>query len=152
MRRVRQLAVLVFLAGSAAPAWAWQSCSTECSRYEEGDCVEHTQTCTEVSPPPAESFGAIAYGRTSGAYGFSYSWPSRAKAENVALNNCGTHGDDCEIMVWFDRKCGAVAAGQGSSAWWGLGDTDGQARAAALDKCANDGGEDCEVKVSRCSR
>ena len=153
MRRVRELALFGVLLGWAAPAWAWQSCSTECSRYEEGDCVEHTQTCTEETPPPpAESYGAIAYGRTSRAYGFSYSWPSRAKAESVAMNNCGQHGDDCEVMVWFDRRCGAVAAGQGSTAWWGLGNSDGQARADALDKCANDGGEGCEIRVSQCSR
>ncbi len=155
MRRVGGLAssfgVLLRL---AAPAWAWQSCSTSCSMYQDGDCIEHTQTCTEEGPPaaPAESYGAIAYGRTSRAYGFSYSWPSRAKAESIALNNCGQHGDDCEVMVWFDSKCGAVAAGQGSSAWWGLGDGDGQARADALDRCANDGGEGCAVQVSQCSR
>jgi len=151
MRRVRQLAAFCVLLGWAAPGWAWQSCSTECSRYEEGDCVEHTQTCTEVSPP-AESYGAIAYGRTSRAFGYSYSWPSRAKAESVAMNNCGEHGDDCEVMVWFDRRCGAVAVGQGSTAWWGLGNNEGQARADALDKCANDGGEGCEIRVSQCSR
>jgi hypothetical protein len=153
MRRVRELALLGVVLGWSAPAWAWQSCSTECSRYEEGDCVEHTQTCTEETPPPpAESYGAIAYGRTSRAFGYSYSWGSRAKAESVALNNCGQHGDDCEVMVWFERKCGAVASGQGSTAWWGLGNNEGQARADALDKCANDGGEGCEIRVSQCSR
>ena len=126
------LGVMVALT-AGAPAEA-QDCSTTCSRYEEGQCVEYLHSCTGPSAP-ALSYGAIAYGRTSQAWGFSYSWGSRAKAESVALQNCAQHGDDCESMVWFEHKCGAVVSGEGATAFWGLGDSEGQARADAQNKC-----------------
>jgi len=153
MRRVAEMAAalgVVLALGTASSSWA-QVCSTSCSRYEEGQCVEHEETCTTPEPPPP-SYGAIAYGRSSRAFGFSYRWPSQAKAERVALQNCAEHGDDCEIMVWFEHNCGAVAAGSGTSAFWGLGDGDGRARAAALGKCREEEGEACKIKVSACSR
>ncbi|MFI5382339.1 MAG: DUF4189 domain-containing protein, partial [Tepidisphaerales bacterium] len=68
-----------------------------------------------------------------------------------ALQNCAQHGNDCEVMVWFEHKCGAVAAGDGTDAFWGLGDSDGEARAEAQNKCVSGGGANCEVQVSQCS-
>jgi len=130
------------------PAWA-QDCTTECSMYQEGECIEYWHHCTEDLP--VFSFGAIAYGRTSRAWGYSYSWDSQAKAESVALQNCAQHGNDCEVMVWFEHKCGAVAAGDGTDAFWGLGDSDGAARDEAQNKCVSGGGANCEVQVSQCS-
>ena len=144
------LSVLVLLTASA-PARA--QCSFGCNRYEQGQCVEY-RTCTPSVPgasAPAVSYGAIAYGRTSKAWGFSYRWGNRAKAESVAMQNCAQHGNDCEVMVWFDRRCGAVASGEGTTAFWGLGRSDGQARADARNKCVNGGGKNCEVQVSACS-
>jgi hypothetical protein len=127
-----------------------QVCNTMCSRYEEGQCVEHTQTCT--TPPPPEKFGAIAYGRTSGAWGYSYNWNSRAKAESAAMQNCGQRAKDCEVIVWYDRRCGAVAVDQGGGVYWGIGDGSGQANGIAQKQCAKGGGKGCAVKVSQCSR
>jgi len=131
------------------PAWA-QDCTTECSMYQEGECIEYWHHCTEDLP--VFSFGAIAYGRTSRAWGYSYSWDSQAKAESVALQNCAQHGNDCEVMVWFDRKCGAVVAAEGASAFWGLGDSEAEARADAQTKCEQGGGKDCKVCAYQCSK
>jgi hypothetical protein len=150
------------LALSAAPAIAlvlcWmlpasaQICSTMCSRYEEGECVEYEHSCVN-EPAPSPSFGAIAYGKGSDAFGFSYGWNSQAKAEAVAMQNCAQHGSDCEVMVWFDRRCGAVAARSDHKyVYWGLGDGDGAARSVALNQCTKDHGPSCTVKVSKCSR
>jgi Domain of unknown function (DUF4189) len=134
----------------AVTAKAQESCSTSCGRYESGQCVEDVKTCTTI-PVPGPSYGAIAYGRTSKAWGYSHNWGSQAKAESVATQNCAQHGDDCEVMVWFDRRCGAVAAGGGTAAFWGLGNSDGQAQADARNKCLKGGGKACEVKISQCS-
>lgn len=145
------LSVLVSLTASA-PARA--QCSFGCNRYEQGQCVEY-RTCTPGSSTPsapAASYGAIAYGRTSRAWGYSYHWGSQAKAESAAMQKCAQKGNDCEVMVWFKRKCGAVVSGEGTAAYWGLGNSDGQARADAQNKCKNDGGKDCQVQVSACSR
>jgi Domain of unknown function (DUF4189) len=67
------------------------------------------------------------------------------------MQKCGEHGTDCEVMVWFNRKCGAVVSGEGTNAFWGLGNNDGQARADAQSKCENGGDKNCEVRVSRYS-
>ena len=140
---------------AGAPAWGVCFSNPYCGRYESGQCVEQIiPHCDYRTAPtaPSYSYGAIAYGRTSGAWGYSHRWGSQAKAESVAKENCAQRGDDCEVMVWFDRKCGAVVASEDSSPFWGLGDSDAQARAAAQDKCANGGGKACEVQVSHCSR
>jgi hypothetical protein len=155
MRQARGIAAAVFgvllALTAAAPARAQVPCSTVCSRYDQGQCVEYTHYGCTTPSAPTSSYGAIAYGRTSNAFGYSYSWGSEAKAESVAMQNCGQHGNDCEVMVWFEHKCGAVASGGGTTAFWGLGDSDGQARADAQNKCVNGGGKDCEVQVSQCS-
>ena len=136
------------LATTAAQA---QFCSTTCSRYEEGQCVEHTQTCTTTPSAPSDSYGAIAYSRTSGSWGYSYKWSSRAKAESVAMQTCAKYAKDCEVTVWYDRECGAVAADQGPTAFWGIGNTVSQARATALNECMKGGRKGCAVQVSQCS-
>ena len=144
-------AVVLLALGVAAPART-QVCETYCSDYYEGRCSAHETKCTNPEPP-RPSYGAIAYGRKSGAYGFSYKWDSKSNAESVAMQNCAKRGTDCEVMVWFDRKCGAVAArANGTTAYWGLGDGVGAARAQAMRQCTKDGGKNCEVKVSQCSR
>ncbi len=160
MRQARGIAtaalgVLLVLA-AGAPARVQAYCPNECKRIdpEHGYCIEFgpvSPGCTESSAP-APSYGAIAYGRTSRAWGYSNRWGSQVKAESVAMNNCAQHGNDCEVMVWFERKCGAVASGEGTTAFWGLGESDGQARADAQNKCVQGGGKVCEVQVSQCSQ
>jgi hypothetical protein len=132
-----------------------QDCPTSCSRYEDGRCVETEQTCSETAgtaPGTGPSFGAIAYARSSDAWGYSYHWETREKAEEVAKDNCAQHASDCEIVVWFDRKCGAVASTEGGPAFSGLGDKASQARDDARNKCLAAGNTECEVQVSQCSR
>jgi hypothetical protein len=154
MRQARGIAastigvLFVLMTGASARA---QDCYTMCNDYYDGQCIEYKQTCTDSSTP-ASSYGAIAYGSTSRAYGYSFSWGSEAKAESVAMQNCGQHGDDCEVMVWFEHKCGAVTSDEGTTAYWGLGDSDGAARADAQNKCVNAGGKGCQVQVSQCSK
>ena len=149
--------VVWLLLGLNAPASATCYHYSQCDRYESGQCV-HTRYWTEgcdiygnAPSEPSYSFGAIAYGRKSGAYGYSHRWGSRAKAESVAQENCAEHGDDCEIMVWFDRKCGAVVASEDADTFWGLGDSEAQANANAQNKCAQAGSSGCALQVSHCS-
>jgi hypothetical protein len=143
------LGVVVALT-AGPPTWA-QNCYTMCADYYEGKCIKYEQTCTTSPSAPAPSYGAIAYGRTSRAWGYSNKWSSQAKAESVAVQNCAPRGNDCEVMVWFEHKCGAVASGQGTAAFWGVGNSDSQARAEAQSKCVSGGGGVCKVEVSQCS-
>jgi len=136
----------------AAIAPARAQCSSMCTMYQSGECVQTTETCTPYVPP-APNFGAIAYGRKSGAYGYSYAWDTQAEAEKVAMKNCADNGKDCEVIVWFQRTCAAVASGKGTNAYWALGDGEGAARENVMAQCAKaGGGKDCAVQVSTCSR
>jgi hypothetical protein len=151
---MRQLAILA-AAACCVLLWlvvtAQAQCSTVCSNYIEGECSEHTTTC--AAPAPARpNFGAIAYGRKSGAWGYSYDYDSQAQAEHAAMQNCAKNGDDCEVMVWYQRECGAVASAAGDAAYWGVGDGTGDAGAKALASCKKDGGKNCKIEVEECSR
>ncbi len=152
MRPVRGLATAIVAAviafAASAPA---QACTSGCSNYIQGKCSQWTTCSPAVPAPPPPSYGAIAYGPKSGAWGDSYRWGNRTKAESVALQNCKQHGDDCEVAVWFDRRCGAVAAGEGTAYYWGVGRNDTQARSIAKKKCEEDGVKKCEIQVWRCS-
>ena len=143
------MAMVGMLVASIAHA---QMCTTTCSRYESGQCVEHTHFCTDSPSAPAHSYGAIAYGRKSGAWGYSFSWSDRARAETTAMRNCGQHASDCEIAVWYDRRCGSVAADAGPTEFWCLGNDASSASAEAMNKCRKTGSKSCEVQVTKCSR
>ena len=139
------LSVLLF----AHPARADQNCILVC---DNGACTVEHEHCIETNMRPLAVYGAIAYGRESGAWGTSYHWRSRAEAERVALRNGAPHGNDCAVAVWFRNECGAVAAGRDGAPYWGIGDGVGLARASALAKCRNGGGSACAIVISQCSR
>jgi hypothetical protein len=162
MLRFLFILLLSFIFGGAAPlasAWAGDvnSCIDQCfsSFRPPADCPACTglrDQCLKQCSKVGLSYGAIAYGRTSGAWGSSYQWDSRTKAESTAMQNCQESGDDCEVMVWFHDECGAVAADDGGTAFWGLGDGEGQARERAVNKCVQGGGKNCEIEAAQCSR
>jgi hypothetical protein len=142
-----------------AGAWAGDAnaCIDQCfSTFSPSadcpDCTESRDECVAQCSKVGPSFGAIAYGRGSGAWGSSYQWDSREKAESTAMANCQKYAKDCEVMVWFSDQCGAVAAEDGGDAYWGLGDGEGAAREDAMNKCAKGGGRNCQVQASQCSR
>jgi len=155
-RKTIRAAVLgvLFVLTALAPVCAYAYCADICLLQQNGLCVDTQHYCTEddSKTAPASSYGAIAYGRTSKAWGASYHWESQSKAESVAMQKCKENGDDCEVMVWFKGQCGAVAAGEGTNAFWGLGGSAAQARAQAQSKCEEGGGKGCEIEASECSR
>jgi hypothetical protein len=144
---------LAAMLASGAPAWAIERCTTSCDQSFGGNCVTRRTHCENDSSAPTVTYGAIAFGRKSQAFGYSHGWDSQAKAESVAMQNCGKHGTDCEVMVWFERKCGAVAVRSNSTAvYWGLGNSAAEAQRIAMDQCTKNNGQQCEVKVSHCSK
>ncbi len=134
------------------PVWGWEKCETNCSRYEQGQCVEYRRHCTEEGAYGTSDYGAIAYGKTKKSYGASYKWGSRAKAESVALKKCREYENDCEIAVWFKNQCGAVVVpGDSQLYYWGLGNTESAAKSAAMKECTKNKGRKCEVLISKCA-
>ncbi|HTS42391.1 MAG TPA: DUF4189 domain-containing protein [Xanthobacteraceae bacterium] len=99
---------------------------------------------------PSESYGAIAYSASSGAYGYSEKYANRAQAESRAREECGK--SDCEIAAWFYNSCGAPAADD-DGAWGGAqGANETSARQAALARCEKEGGRNCKVIATQCSQ
>jgi Domain of unknown function (DUF4189) len=145
------LAALCVLAAlvAAAPARA-QNCSTVCSNYIQGECSEHTTTCNYAPPKP--NFGAIAYGPTSKAWGYSFGWGSQTEAQSAAMKQCGARAKDCEVAVWYQRDCGAVVSDTGTDYYWGVGDGTPAAVTQAQQACKKGGGKTCHPEVAECSR
>lgn len=96
------------------------------------------------------SYGAIAYSPDSGDYGYSEQSVNRAQAEQRARQECGKN--DCKIAAWYYNSCGALAADDDDH-WGGAqGSDEPQASRAAQTRCAEEGGKNCKVIVSQCSR
>jgi hypothetical protein len=96
------------------------------------------------------SYGAIAYGPSSGRYGYSDNFADREQAEQRATSECGQ--SDCVIATWFFGHCGALATGS-NGAWGAEQDASEQkARSLAEARCVAQGGKDCTVLMSHCAQ
>src|SRR5205814_6412070 len=54
-----------------------------------------------------DTFAAIAYSESTGRYGYSYGYSTRAAAENRAISEC--NADDASILVWGRNAYVALA-------------------------------------------
>jgi len=116
-------------------------------------------TCAVPSHAAAApaSWGAIASMATpsSSAYGFSFNHRSRDAAERAALAQCerttGRPGS-CTVRAYFDRACGALAAGNYGEWGTGLGATTDAAGKAAASQCDSHlPTQPCKTVVRVCS-
>jgi hypothetical protein len=99
----------------------------------------------------AFAYGALAIqSNHGGAIGWSYSYNTKADAEDRALSECG---DDCTVVLDFWNGCAAYSSDQdqGSSVYgWGTGTTQRAAERTALEECEGHGGTSCIIKVWAC--
>jgi hypothetical protein len=96
-----------------------------------------------------DNYGAIAYSESTGNWGYSYDYGSRAQAENSALGRCGR--GDCEIKVWFKNSCGALAkASNGALGWSYAADSRAEAESLALSECRSRG-SNCRILCWTCT-
>lgn len=101
---------------------------------------------------PAVSYGAIAYGAKSTAYGTSSDQATQQEAERGALADCRQNGDDCQLVASFSNGCAAVAAIESKAVYsTGNGDTEQAAEDAALKTCERTHGRGCEIAVWNCA-
>jgi len=97
-----------------------------------------------------DNYGAIAYDKNTGRWGYAYNYSSRGEAERVAVSRCGSSG--CVAYNWFRNACGALAkASDGSIGWsWGTSRHDAEARAIAqCERSSN--GLSCEIVCWACT-
>ena len=92
----------------------------------------------------ASGYGAIAYSPTTGRYGYSWSYHSRAEAERTALR----HTQSTDAVVWFGHHTYIALARSGGGSYGFAWNADAR---VALDKavqiCRTDGGRDIHVDV-----
>lgn len=132
-------------------------CSTSSSgEYGSSSCRSQRDSCDNrggsggTSSAPRRSYGAIAYSVTSKAWGYSEEYSGRSAAQNRAIKECRTK--DCAIAAWFYNSCGALASSANGS-WGGAqGADEARAKQNAQARCAKEGGTDCQILFSRCSR
>jgi hypothetical protein len=142
-------------AGTSAPARA--DCVDSCSAYRPGmyDWELKKQTCISEcigKQRPKTSYGALAYGAGSTAWGFSYGQDSAAAAGRVALAKCKPNGDDCKLVYDFSNTCAALAAVESKGVFAAAhAPSKGRAEDAAMADCVRQYGDDCVLEVSTCS-
>ena len=114
-----------------------------------GLTVDNAQAATDVGA----LWGAIA--SLNRWYGYSFSHPTRAAAEQAALNQCNRlagRAGKCNVRLQFDRSCGALAEGnygEWATATAPTREAAGKTAAAECDKHLP--AEPCKVVVSACS-
>jgi len=90
-------------------------------------------------------YAAIAYSRTTGKWGYSHGYGSRAGAEQAALGRCTV--DDAEILVWTRNAWCALALGDDKSFYgWAWAGSASEAKRLALEKCRG-GTTNCYIAV-----
>ncbi|MEN9216635.1 MAG: DUF4189 domain-containing protein [Gloeomargarita sp. HHBFW_bins_162] len=122
----------------------------------ESPTPPNQNTQPQVSPTPPSTgdlFGAIAYNNVDGSYGYGYNFPDRASAEARALQECErvSGGKPCEVLVWFQNACGAIAKDGRNNAGSGWGETKELAQKEAVASCRSIGGADCAVVETVCT-
>ncbi|MDP9902501.1 DUF4189 domain-containing protein [Variovorax ginsengisoli] len=112
---------------------------------------------TLAAAVPSPSWGAIASmaSPTSSAYGFSFNQRTRDAAERAALAQCekttGRAGS-CAVRAYFNRACGALAAGNYGEWGTGLAATADAAGKAAASQCDSHlPTQPCKTLVQVCS-
>jgi len=113
-------------------------------------CLKRRAEC-EVKCSTLKYWGAIAYSTKDKGAGWSFGWNDLDKAKNEAMNRCSKQGSACQLWVWFDNSCGAVAA-DGAIVTWGTANAKADADQRALLECRKAGGKNCVVQASACSR
>jgi len=97
----------------------------------------------------AHGFGAIAYSRSTGSFGWSDDFDSRYGAEVRALNGCRAYAGDCRVVVWVLNSCAALASGRTGGFGFAWHASRRVARSRALRQCRrNDRG--CRIRKTIC--
>jgi Domain of unknown function (DUF4189) len=95
---------------------------------------------------PTEYHGAIAYHRATGAFGYSFDYPTSREAGIAAINGCGE--DQCLIAIAFKNGCAALVDGpSGPVAAEGVNAREAEVKARG--RCTD---PQCQVIAWACTR
>jgi serine/threonine-protein kinase len=110
-----------------------------------------------AAPPSAaqrtDSYGAIAYGPKTSAWGNAYGETSAEDANKKALSFCARRAADCEVVASFSNTCAAVAVSQATSETFvATNEKRGSAESQALRACTQRNSSGCRVAASICAQ
>jgi hypothetical protein len=105
-----------------------------------------------AAAPAFAGFGALAYDDESKKYGLSSNEETQAKADDVALKECG--GGKCKVIFrTLPRECGAIAIAETGTAWGGAKRPKRDAaELAAMNDCQKHTSGQCKIRGSDCNR
>src|SRR3989442_1401816 len=96
---------------------------------------------------PRGLYGALAFDRRDGSYGFSYDYPTQREANEHAIQQCGA---GCVVVGEFAKACAAYATGDNAAEGQGIGLWRSEAERQALEMCQRTG-ENCRIPVCCCT-
>jgi len=103
--------------------------------------------------PAFAGYGAIAWDKATGKYGWSRNQATAQKADDLAVAGCGASG--CEVVVRMSNAalCAALATAQDRKAFGAASrKTAADARLAALADCRKNTDRECIVRTSACTK
>jgi hypothetical protein len=103
-------------------------------------------TVTPVTPVPVENWGAIAYHRSTGAFGYSFDYSGEREAGVAALEACANA--ECIVVASFRNGCGALVDGPTGPAA-AVGVTAQEAETKARLQCTS---PECRVIAWSCTK
>lgn len=96
------------------------------------------------------SFGAIAYSKSTGEVGMSWSQSTRKRAEEDAVTYCGK--EDCKPVLWVQGGCAALTKSEKTSAMgYAYYPDKYEAQLYAMRACKRSKAEDCKQLAWVCS-
>ena len=136
---------------SKLPAWSIDN-ARQVLVIADGAGATQSVPTGPTAPSAIGYYGAIAWDENTGKRGWGWNQNSPARAEEVALSECGASG--CKIILRAGRAmCGALATTEAGKYVGAASRRDRDAaRLAALVNCQKGNAGDCIVRVTDCNR
>jgi serine/threonine-protein kinase len=101
----------------------------------------------------ARPWGAVAYSRSTGESGYSYSYATEDRAKNEALSECAKAAADCRVLFTVEgKRCAAFAvADNNDTIYLTEGSSEADAAIKAKDSCMRAGGKNCTMEHAQCA-
>ncbi len=105
-----------------------------------------------VAASAQDSYGSIAWSRSTQSKGYAWNYSNRAQAEQRAIAECSSvaGSGDCRALIWFKNACGSIAESSDNAAGTGWGTTEALAERYALESCSSVG-HGCSITRTICS-
>ena len=98
-----------------------------------------------------DSFGAIAYGAKTLAWGAYAGATTADEARQKALTTCSRRADDCQVVTNFSNTCAAVAVNAGGVTFVQMDARRGNAENFARQACLKRDPAGCRIADSICA-